>query len=154
MISQEKNVVRTRTKIIKSETFIEINPRHAAFYKRMLGFEQIGEERVCKRVDAPAVLLRLDLEYMREKIIRNQTTSDSNNKSIYGYFLNQNEEQAILSIIQNLPEQQKKSGKEKLSAAIPLAALNTGNTSTLLYNLFTEAIKENRAIGLEKLVYC
>ena len=48
----------------------------------------------------------------------------------------------------------KKSGKEKLSAAIPLAALNTGNTSTLLYNLFTEAIKENRAIGLEKLVYC
>ncbi|HND36254.1 MAG TPA: hypothetical protein PKZ49_06530 [Nitrosomonas sp.] len=134
--------------------FIEINPRHAAFYKRMLGFEQIGEERVCKRVDAPAVLLRLDLEYMREKIIRNQATSGSNNKSIYGYFLNQNEEHAILSIIQNLPAQQKKSGQEKLSAAIPLAALNTGNTSTLLYNLFTEAIKENRAIGLEKLVYC
>ena len=120
----------------------------------MLGFEQIGEERVCKRVDAPAVLLRLDLEYMREKIIRNQATSGSNNKSIYGYFLNQNEEHAILSIIQNLPEQQKKSGKEKLSAAIPLAALNTKNTSTLLYNLFTEAVKEDSAIQLEKLVYC
>ena len=45
---------------------IEVNPRHAVFYKRMLGFAQSGEERMCPRVNAPAVLLRLTCEYATE----------------------------------------------------------------------------------------
>ena len=36
---------------------IEVNPRHVAFYGRALMFDPIGEERMNKRVDAPAVLL-------------------------------------------------------------------------------------------------
>lgn len=36
---------------------IEVNPRHVAFYRRALGFEPIGPERINRRVDAPAVLL-------------------------------------------------------------------------------------------------
>ena len=36
---------------------IEINPRHAVFYRRAMNFEVIGPERVSPRVDAPAVLL-------------------------------------------------------------------------------------------------
>lgn len=36
---------------------IEVNPRHVAFYGRALKFDAIGEERVNKRVNAPAVLL-------------------------------------------------------------------------------------------------
>ena len=36
---------------------IEVNPRHVAFYGRALKFEPIGEERMNKRVNAPAVLL-------------------------------------------------------------------------------------------------
>jgi len=36
---------------------IEVNPRHVAFYGRALRFEPIGEERMNRRVDAPAVLL-------------------------------------------------------------------------------------------------
>src|SRR5690606_29123018 len=36
---------------------IEVNPRHVAFYRRALGFEPIGPERMNRRVDAPAVLL-------------------------------------------------------------------------------------------------
>jgi len=45
---------------------IEVNPRHAVFYKRMLGFSQLGEERLCPRVNAPAILLRLTCEYITE----------------------------------------------------------------------------------------
>ncbi len=36
---------------------IEVNPRHVVFYGRALRFDPIGEERMNKRVDAPAVLL-------------------------------------------------------------------------------------------------
>lgn len=129
--------------------FIEINPRHASFYKRMLGFEQIGEERVCKRVDAPAVLLRLDLEYMRENILRNQATPGVSNKSIYGYFLSKHEEQDILALIQNQPEHLIKSEKEKSSSGKPLSALNTENTSKSLYSLFIETAK-GEYIGYRK----
>ena len=36
---------------------IEVNPRHVAFYGRALRFDPIGEERMNRRVNAPAVLL-------------------------------------------------------------------------------------------------
>lgn len=48
---------------------IEVNPRHELFYKRMLGFNRIGAERMCPRVGAPAVLLHLDLDYINQKIV-------------------------------------------------------------------------------------
>ena len=47
---------------------IEVNPRHAMFYKRMLGFQDFAAERCCERVNAPAVLLRLECAYMAEQI--------------------------------------------------------------------------------------
>ena len=47
---------------------IEVNPRHAMFYKRMLGFKDFAAERLCERVGAPAVLLRLECDYMAEQI--------------------------------------------------------------------------------------
>lgn len=47
---------------------IEVNPRHATFYKRMLGFQDFGAQRICARVDAPAVLLRLECSFMAEQI--------------------------------------------------------------------------------------
>ena len=47
---------------------IEVNPRHVMFYKRMLGFGDFGGQRNCTRVNAPAVLLRLELDYMKEQI--------------------------------------------------------------------------------------
>lgn len=40
-----------------SDAVIEVNPRHARFYIQRFGFTQIGEERICSRVGAPAVLL-------------------------------------------------------------------------------------------------
>ncbi|MGJ9416462.1 long-chain N-acyl amino acid synthase [Massilia sp. CMS3.1] len=47
---------------------IEVNPRHVAFYQRMLGFADFGGERPCSRVGAPAVLLRLPLDQMGAQI--------------------------------------------------------------------------------------
>lgn len=75
---------------------IEVNPRHAAFYHQMLGFEQIGEERICPRVGAPAVLLRLDLDYMQEQIIRVGGLMESgNDRSLYPYFFTKIDEMGI-----------------------------------------------------------
>jgi len=70
------------------DLFIEVNPRHAGFYKRMLGFEEIGELRICPRVNAPAVLLHIELEYMREQIAKHSGRGSSAiEKSLYPYFL-------------------------------------------------------------------
>lgn len=53
-----------------TDLLIEVNPRHAAFYKRMLDFEQLGPERICPRVNAPAVLLALKLTHAEQQIAR------------------------------------------------------------------------------------
>lgn len=47
-----------------TDILIEVNPRHAPFYQRSLGFRQVGDERLCPRVNAPAVLLRLETDYV------------------------------------------------------------------------------------------
>ncbi|MCG2577377.1 hypothetical protein LZ012_10260 [Dechloromonas sp. XY25] len=44
-----------------TELVIEVNPRHAGYYRRTMGFHQIGELRSCPRVEAPAVLLHRSL---------------------------------------------------------------------------------------------
>ena len=82
------------------DAFIEINPRHAAFYKRMLGFQQIGELRTCPRVNAPAVLLHLNREYAEQKIIAMAGQLKQKEKSIYPYFLSQNQEKEITQRVQ------------------------------------------------------
>lgn len=46
-----------------TDLFIEVHPRHAGFYRRMLGYKIAGPEKICPRVGAPAVLLHLPLEY-------------------------------------------------------------------------------------------
>ncbi|TXL68399.1 N-acyl amino acid synthase FeeM domain-containing protein [Zeimonas arvi] len=53
-----------------TDLLVEVNPRHAAFYRRMLDFSQLGPERVCSRVNAPAVLLGLKLEHAEQQIAR------------------------------------------------------------------------------------
>jgi hypothetical protein len=67
---------------------IEVNPRHVVFYKRMLGFVDFGGERACSRVGAPAVLLRLPLDYMGAHIRKWGGTNGQHGKerSFYPYF--------------------------------------------------------------------
>ncbi len=53
-----------------SDVVIEVNPRHARYYQRVLGFRQLGGLRQCPRVDAPAVLLHRELDDFSVSIAR------------------------------------------------------------------------------------
>lgn len=76
---------------------IEVNPRHVEFYRRMLGFEMFGAERLCSRVNAPAVLLRLDLSYARQQIekLGGLSQRPRGEKSLYQYGFSTQEEEGI-----------------------------------------------------------
>nr|WP_316641909.1 N-acetyltransferase [uncultured Roseateles sp.] len=49
---------------------VEVNPRHAGYYRRMLGFKVCSPERTNLRVQAPAVLLCVEFEHIRGQIAR------------------------------------------------------------------------------------
>jgi len=51
-----------------TDVVVEVNPRHVGFYKRAFGFEPISEVRTCDRVNAPAVLLRLDVSRLEGRM--------------------------------------------------------------------------------------
>lgn len=56
-----------------TDVFVEVNPRHVAFYRRGFGFEVAAEGRFCPRVAAPSVLLRLDVaDFARRRRERNE----------------------------------------------------------------------------------
>jgi hypothetical protein len=76
---------------------IEVNPRHALFYKRMLGFKLIGEEKNCARVNAPAVLLRLDFDYADKEIRRvgGVLPAPPGERSLYPYVFSKQDETGI-----------------------------------------------------------
>ena len=97
-----------------SDFVIEVNPRHAGYYKRMLGFDEIGETRICPRVNAPAVLLHLELEYVDEQVSLLAGTRERRERSLYSYFLPKQEEKKVarkaLRSLNKLAEQQHYSG--------------------------------------------
>ena len=71
-----------------TDALIEVNPRHVKFYEQMLGFRQAAEQRQDLTVDAPAVLLRLDLRHCAQEIDRlgGQRRSARRERSFYPYF--------------------------------------------------------------------
>ncbi len=71
-----------------SDALIEVNPRHVAFYRRMLGFKIEAGERIDHEVNAPAVLMRLDLEHCAREIARlgGRRNSGQAERSFYPYF--------------------------------------------------------------------
>jgi hypothetical protein len=81
-----------------TDVFIEVNPRHVAYYQRMLGFTAVGEPRNCPRVAAPAVLLHLPLSYVDQQIAlyggRSELVSEV--RSLYPYFFSAKEQEGIL----------------------------------------------------------
>ncbi len=77
---------------------IEVHPRHAGFYKRMLGFTEIGGEKACPRVNnAPAVLLHLDMHHVDEQIALLVGSASCRARSLYAYFLSREEQDEILA---------------------------------------------------------
>jgi hypothetical protein len=51
-----------------TDVFIEVNPRHVAFYSRILGFVVAAGERMCERVRAPSVLLHVEVGALAERL--------------------------------------------------------------------------------------
>lgn len=45
-----------------TDVFVEVNPRHVVFYRRVLGFKVAAGEKICERVKAPSVLLWLKMD--------------------------------------------------------------------------------------------
>ena len=80
-----------------TDYIIEVNPRHAVFYKRMLGFQDLGTERMCARVDAPAVLLRLECQHMAAQINKygGLFENAAKERSFYPFFFSNRDEIGI-----------------------------------------------------------
>jgi hypothetical protein len=87
-----------------TDLFIEVNPRHVRFYEQMLGFKQCGPERLNPRVNAPAVLLRLNLKYCGEQIelFGGQPEKARVEKSLYPYVFSVAEERGIIGRLSKL----------------------------------------------------
>jgi hypothetical protein len=78
-----------------SDLLIEVNPRHAPFYCRLLQFQPFGIEKANPRVNAPGVLLRLDLGYASQQIGLVGGQRGSSQRSLYPYAFSPSEERAI-----------------------------------------------------------
>lgn len=75
--------VITRATRRVTDIFAEVNPRHASFHQRVFGFRRIGEERMCPRVGAPAVLLHLPLAEFEERVARQERLHDTQGDRVH-----------------------------------------------------------------------
>jgi hypothetical protein len=80
-----------------TDLFVEVNPRHVAFYTQMLEFVPWGDECYDERVDASAVLLRLDLGTAEGRIneLGGRAELARRNRSLYPYFFSAREAAGI-----------------------------------------------------------
>jgi hypothetical protein len=51
-----------------THVFIEVNPRHVAFYSRVLGFVVEASGKLCERVHAPSTLLQIEIEKLEKRL--------------------------------------------------------------------------------------
>jgi hypothetical protein len=86
------------------DVVIEVNPRHVRYYQRMLGFTVTGPQRLNRRVDAPAVLMRLDFDHARSQIERLAGRPEpAGERSLYPHFFSAKEEAGIAARLPALP---------------------------------------------------
>jgi hypothetical protein len=87
-----------------TDLLVEVNPRHVRFYEKMLGFERLGEEKLNRRVNAPAVLLWLDLDHARRQIEQfgGRGSQARGEKSLYPYFFAPDVEEGITNRLRKL----------------------------------------------------
>lgn len=78
---------------------MEVNPRHVRFYARKLGARVIGEQRLNRSVNAPAVLLTLDFRYISQQIkaFGGRPELATEERSLYPHVFSVREEQGIVS---------------------------------------------------------
>ena len=85
-----------------TDLFVEVNPRHAVFYRRLLGFSQVGAEKTCPRVNAPAVLLHLDLNYAAEQVSIYGGGRKTCGRSLYPEVFSPQEQEALRRKIETM----------------------------------------------------
>lgn len=82
----------------RTDIVIEVTPQHAVFYRHLLHFEQIGEEKLNARVNTRGVLLRLDLDHAAEQIRKFGGQGDrARQRSLYPYAFSEEEQQGVLN---------------------------------------------------------
>lgn len=77
---------------------IEVNPRHVRYYETMLGFDVTASARYNQRVNAPAVLLSLDLGHAERQIrlFGGKPEMCATERSAYPHFFPAKDEEGIL----------------------------------------------------------
>lgn len=88
------------------QLLIEVNPRHVSYYQTMLGFRIVGAERHNARVDAPAVLLALDLCHAEEQIslYGGKPELAASERSAYPHFFDPRDEAGIVGRLERAEE--------------------------------------------------
>jgi hypothetical protein len=77
---------------------IEVNPRHVRYYERMLGCRVLGEVRINRKVDAPAVLLTVDFAHIMSQIgeFGGRPETSATERSLYPFAFSLTEEAGII----------------------------------------------------------
>ncbi len=77
---------------------IEVNPRHRAFYQRMLDFKVHGDQRLHRGVGAPAVLMSMRVQDSMQQLKRVGGTLNESGRcrSLFPFFFNKKEEPQML----------------------------------------------------------
>jgi len=83
----------------RTDIFIEVNPRHRRFYEQMLGFQRLGEAKINTRVNAPAYLLWVSIDFVAEQIKKFGGTSShpGAERSLYPLAFSPREEKGIIN---------------------------------------------------------
>ena len=78
---------------------IEVNPRHVRYYERMLGCRVLADERMNRSVNAPAVLLGVEFDYIKSQIgqFGGLPEAAASERSLYPFALSLREEAAVIS---------------------------------------------------------
>ncbi len=102
LLVQLFNFISIYARCVRNDTdfVVSVNPRHSAFYRRLLDFKQAGPQRPCPRVQfAPAVLLSLDLAIAQPN--HRNRLEHRLNRTLYPYFSSSEEENEIASCFGN-----------------------------------------------------
>jgi len=81
---------------------IQVNPRHCEYYKTILCFEKIGNEKPCPQVgNAPAILLNLPVKKYQSEISRCQSklNCEKKERSLFQYFLKREQEGLVANYL-------------------------------------------------------
>ncbi|MFZ6873576.1 N-acyl amino acid synthase FeeM domain-containing protein [Undibacterium sp. Di27W] len=85
---------------------IEVNPRHVAFYQRMLNFTILSDVRDNQEIQAPSVLLGIDLNYVATLVQQfgGKPELAEKERSFYPYFFSPQEEFSLAGRLRSMSE--------------------------------------------------